>query len=123
MAGNNLGTVESMFADLIWQNEPITSRELVALCAERLNWKKSTTYTVLRRLCERGIFQNNSGTVTSLQSKEDFQSRQMDDFVEKVFNGSTPAFLSAFTRRRNLSEKDIEEIRQFIDSYDNSAAD
>lgn len=117
MTGNNLGTVESMFADLIWQNEPITSRELVALCAEQLKWKKSTTYTVLRRLCERGIFQNNNGTVTSLQSKEDFQSRQSEAFVKEVFHGSIPAFLSAFTKRQNLSEKDIEEIRQLIDSY------
>lgn len=106
-----------MFADLIWQNEPITSRELVVLCAEQLNWKKSTTYTVLRRLCQRGIFQNSNGTVTSLLSKADFQSRQSEDFVKEVFNGSIPAFLSAFTKRQNLSDKDIEEIRQFIDSY------
>ncbi len=117
MAGKNLGTVESMFADLIWQNEPLTSRELVELCAVQLNWKKSTTYTVLRRLCERGIFQNENGMVTSLMSKEDLQSRQSEDFVKEVFNGSIPAFLSAFTKRQNLSDKDIEEIRQFIDSY------
>lgn len=117
MGKNSLGLVESSFADLIWENEPLTTHELVILCGQKLNWKKSTTYTVLRRLCERGIFQNQNGTVTSLLSREELQGRQSEDFIEEVFDGSVPAFLSAFTKRRNLSTSEIEEIRSFIDSY------
>lgn len=117
MGKMNLGIVETAFADLIWENEPLTSGELVAICAKELNWKKSTTYTVLRRLCERGIFQNSNGTITSLLSKNNLQGMQSESFIEEVFNGSLPAFLSAFIKRRNLSEQEIEEIRQLIDSY------
>lgn len=117
MGKMNLGTVETAFADIIWKNEPLTSSELVALCAKELNWKKSTTYTVLRRLCDRGIFQNSNGTVTSLLSKDEFQGMQSEHFIEEVFNGSIPAFLAAFTKRRNLSKQEIEEIRNLIDSY------
>lgn len=117
MGKMNLGIVETAFANIIWENEPLTSSELVVLCAKKLNWKKSTTYTVLRRLCDRGIFQNSNGTVTSLLSKGDLQGMQSEYFIEEVFNGSLPAFLSAFTKRRSLSEQDIEEIRELIDSY------
>ncbi len=112
-----LGIVEAKFADIIWQNEPIASGELVKLCEADLGWKKSTTYTVLKKLCERGIFQNEQGTVTSLISKEEFNSLQSEKFVEETFEGSLPAFIAAFTRRKKISEKEIDEIQMMIDMY------
>ena len=99
-----LGIVEAKFADIIWQNEPIASGELVKKCEEELSWKKSTTYTVLKKLCERGIFQNEQGTVTSLISKDEFNSRQSEKFIEETFDGSLPAFIAAFTKRKSLSK-------------------
>ena len=117
MDDKKLGTVESRFADLIWGNEPLPSGELVKLCERELNWKKPTTYTVLRRLCERGIFQNEGGLVTSVISRDEFYAMQSERFVEETFSGSLPSFLAAFTRRRSLSVKEIEEIRKMIDSY------
>lgn len=113
-----LGTVEARFADIIWKNEPLTSRELVALCQSELNWKKSTTYTVLKKLCDRGIFQNQSGSVTSLIKKDEFFATQSEQFVEETFKGSLPAFIAAFTSRKSLSPKEIAEIRQLIDSME-----
>ena len=110
-----MGEVESRFADLIWANEPITSGSLVKLCEQELKWKKSTTYTVLKRLCERGIFQNQDGTVTSLISKRDFYAVQSEKFVEETFSGSLPAFLTAFTTRKKLSEDEINELQGLID--------
>lgn len=115
MADYKLGAIEAKFADLIWNNEPLSSRELVALCEKELNWKKSTTYTILRRLCERGIFKNKDGVVTSLITKTEFHSLQSEEFVEETFNGSFPQFLAAFTKRKKLSEQDIEELQRFID--------
>ena len=112
-----LGVVESRFADLIWQHEPLHSRELVALCQQELDWKKSTTYTVLRKLCERGLFQNQDGTVTSLISRQDFYAMQSEKFVEDTFDGSLPAFLAAFTQRKALSQQEVDEIRRLIDAY------
>jgi len=112
-----LGTVESRFADIIWQHEPLHSRELVVLCQQQLNWKKPTTYTVLRKLCERGIFQNVDGMVSSILSRQEFYARQSEQFVEDAFGGSLPAFLAAFTTRKSLSPKEVEEIRKMIDSY------
>ena len=99
MSELTMGAIESRFAEIIWQREPVTSPELVKLAAQELDWKKSTTYTVLRRLCERGIFQNNGGTVTSLISKQDFYAVKSEQFVEETFSGSLPAFLAAFTTR------------------------
>ena len=110
-----LGAVESRFADIIWQNEPLTSTELVKLAAEALDWKKSTTYTVLKRLCERGLFQNRDGTVTSQLSREEFHAMQSEKFVEETFSGSLPAFLAAFTTRKKLSESEINELQELID--------
>ena len=110
-----LGIVEAQFAELIWTNEPIASGELVKLCEKELNWKKSTTYTVLKKLCERGIFQNEDGKVTSLISKEEFYALQSEQFVEDTFEGSLPAFLAAFTSRKTLSKEEVEEIRRLID--------
>ena len=99
MSDWKLGAVESRFADLIWQGEPMTSTQLVRRAEEALGWKKSTTYTVLKRLCQRGIFQNQDGVVTALVSNEEFCARQSEEFVEEAFSGSLPAFLTAFTRR------------------------
>lgn len=112
-----LGVVEEQFADIIWQNEPLSSGELVKLCAEKLNWKKSTTYTVLRKLCERGIFRNEDGAVTSVISKEEFYAIRSEQFVDETFSGSLPALISAFTKRKSLSDSEIEEIRQLIAGF------
>lgn len=115
MAEYKLGEIETRFADLIWSNEPISSGELVKLCEKELSWKKSTTYTILRRLCERGFFQNKDGAVTSLISKQEFMSLQSEEFVEETFAGSLPRFLAAFTMRKKLSENEIAEIQKLID--------
>lgn len=113
-----LGAVESRFADIIWRNEPLPSRELVALCQAELNWKKPTTYTVLRKLCERGIFQNVNGMVSSVISREDFCAMQSERFIEETFQGSLPAFLAAFASRKPLSEQETAEIRRMINSWE-----
>lgn len=115
MADYKLGMIEARFADLIWSREPISSGELVKLCEKELNWKKSTTYTVLRRLCERGIFQNPDGTVTSLVTKQEFYAAQSEQFVEETFEGSLPQFVAAFTSRKKLSEKEIAQIQKLIE--------
>lgn len=117
MSDYQMGAVESKFADIIWENEPISSTELSKRSEEILKWKKSTTYTVLKRLCDKGIFQNNKGTVTSLISKQEFYSLQSEKFVEETFDGSLPAFLAAFSKRKKLSADEISEIRKMIDSY------
>ena len=112
-----LGVVESKFADIIWRDEPLPSGELVKICEKELSWKKPTTYTVLRKLCERGIFKNENGSVTSLISREDFYAMQSEKFVEETFEGSLPAFIAAFTKRKQLTKDEITELKQFIDSY------
>lgn len=117
MEDYKLGIVESRFADIIWANEPLTSRELVNLCQTELEWKKSTTYTVLKKLCDRGIFQNQEGIVTAIISKADFHALQSERFVEETFDGSLPAFLTAFTRRKNLTAQEIDQIRAMIEGY------
>ena len=117
MDDTKLGVVESRFADIIWEHEPLHSRSLVALCQQELHWKKPTTYTVLRKLCQRGLFQNQNGTVTSLISRQEFYACQSQRFVEETFDGSLPAFLSAFTTRKHLSREEIDQIRQMIDAY------
>ena len=115
MSELRMGAIESHFADMIWENEPVPSPELVKLAERELNWKKSTTYTVLKRLCERGIFQNQGGIVTSLISRQDFYAVQSEKFVEETFSGSLPAFLAAFTTRKKLSEEEIAELQALID--------
>ncbi|MBR1929886.1 MAG: BlaI/MecI/CopY family transcriptional regulator [Lachnospiraceae bacterium] len=112
-----LGVIESRFADIIWEKEPIATGELVKICEKELGWKRTTTYTVLKRLSERGLFQNDNGTVTSLLSKQEFHSAQSEQFVEEHFGGSLPAFLAAFTARKELSGDEVEQIRKMIDSY------
>lgn len=116
MNGVSLGAVESRFADLIWENEPVSSGELVKLCERELSWKKSTVYTVLKKLCDRGIFVNNGGTVTSAVSREEFNSKKTVSFVEETFNGSLPAFIAAFTNGKGISQKEADEIRAMIDA-------
>jgi len=115
MSDWKLGAVESRFADLIWQGEPMSSTQLVRRAEEVLGWKKSTTYTVLKRLCQRGIFQNQDGVVTSLVSREELYARRSEEFVEETFSGSLPAFLTAFTRRKKLSQEEIEQLQQLIE--------
>ena len=110
-----LGAVERRFADLIWTHEPIPSGELVKLCETELHWKKSTTYTVLKKLCERGLFQNQQGLVTSLLSQADYDAAQSHRMVEESFHGSLPAFLAAFSRQSKLTEEEVSELQKLID--------
>ena len=110
-----LGEVESRFADIIWNNEPLTSRRLAELAEQALSWKRTTTYTVLKRLCDRGLFQNEGGVVTSLVSREEFFALQSEKFVEETFDGSLPAFLAAFSRRKKLTNSEIDELQSLID--------
>ena len=114
MSELQMGAIESRFADMIWQHEPITTTELVKYSEEQLKWKKTTTYTVLKRLCEKGIFQNQKGTVTSIISRKEFYALQSEKFVEETFSGSLPAFLAAFTTRKKLSEAEIHELQELI---------
>lgn len=116
MTEMKLGLVESKFADIIWANEPLHSRDLVKLCEKELNWNRSTTYTVLRKLCDRGIFQNEGGMVSSVLSKDAFHAVQSEQFVEDTFAGSLPAFIAAFTQRKGLSQEEAAEIRRMIDA-------
>ncbi|HPQ47946.1 MAG TPA: BlaI/MecI/CopY family transcriptional regulator [Clostridia bacterium] len=108
---------EFRFCQIIWDSEPINSTDLVRLCEKKLNWKKSTTYTVLRRLVERGVLRNIDSMVTSLVSIDEVQAAEIDELVEKTFDGSLPMFISAFTKNRKLSDKDIEAIEKMIDQY------
>ena len=112
-----LADFEAKFADIIWEREPISSPELVKICEKELNWKKPTTYTVLRKLCKKGIFQNENGTVTSKIKKDEFNAMQSEQFIDEAFDGSLPSFLAAFSKRKSLSKKDIEEIVKMINSY------
>ena len=112
-----LGMVEARFADIIWANEPLTTRELVALCEKELKWKRTTTYTVLKKLCERGIFEMENSRVSVLIGKEEFYAIQSEKFVEETFSGSLPAFIAAFGSRKKPSAKELEEIRKIIDSF------
>lgn len=115
MAEIKLGEIESRFADIIWNNEPLSSRQLAELAEGELAWKKSTTYTILKRLCEREIFQNQNGTVSSLISREEFFAMQSEKFVEETFDGSLPAFLAAFGSRKKLSDREVEELKKLIE--------
>ena len=116
MAEYKLGELESVFAHIIWENEPLSSRRLAELAEERLGWKRTTAYTVLKRLCDRGLFCNEGGEVTSQVSREEFYARQSEAFVEATFGGSLPAFLAAFGSRKKLSDSEIDELQRLIDS-------
>ena len=102
---------------ILWENEPIRSSELVQLCRERLGWKPTTTYTVIKRLSERGVLKNENSVVTSLVSKDQVQAAEIDELVEKTFEGSLPAFVAAFTKHRRLSAKEVDEVQAMIDLF------
>lgn len=106
---------EYRFCLILWENEPINSTKLAKLCNERLGWSRTTTYTVIKRLSQRGVVKNENAIVTSLVSKDEVQAAELDELMEKTFEGSVPAFIAAFTRRRRLSEADLEEIRAMLD--------
>lgn len=106
---------EYRFCLILWEHEPITAVELAKLCLTRLGWKRTTTYTVIKRLGERGVLRNDNGTVTALVSKEEAQACEIDELVEKKFEGSLPAFIAAFTKHQRLSERDLDEVQQMID--------
>ena len=108
---------EYRFCLLLWEKEPIGSGELAKLCEQRLGWKKSTTYTVIKRLTERGVLQNENSVVTSLVSKEEVQCAESREFIDRTFGGSLPGFIAAFTGRRQLSAEEADEIRRLIDGY------
>ena len=106
---------EYRFCLIMWEHEPVTAVELVKHCQEQLGWKKSTTYTVIKRLVERGVLENNNGTITSLVSKDEAQAYEIGELVEKKFEGSLPAFVAAFTKHQNISEEELDEVQRMID--------
>ena len=106
---------EYRFCLILWEQEPVTAVELARLCDQQLGWKRTTTYTVIKRLGERGVLKNENGTVTSLVSKEDAQACEIDELVEKKFEGSLPAFVAAFTKRQNFSREELDELQHMID--------
>ena len=112
-----LGVAQERFADIVWANEPLGSGELVKLCEKELGWKKPTTYTVLRKLCEKGLLQNENGMVSSLVSKEEFYSAKSEQVIEESYQGSLPAFIAAFTSRKKLSAREADEIQKLIDEF------
>ncbi len=108
---------EYRFCLILWEHEPVKSRELVELCKEQLGWKPTTTYTVIKRLSERGVLKNENTVVTSLVSKEQVQAAELNEVVEKTFEGSLPAFIAAFTKHQKISEKEIDEVQKMIDRH------
>lgn len=112
-----LGDVQAVFADIIWNNEPIGSGELVKICEKELSWKKPTTYTVLRKLCEKGLFKNEDGVVTSVISRDEFNASKSEKFVEDTYEGSLPAFIAAFMSHKKISKSEIDEIQKMINEY------
>ena len=108
---------EYRFCLILWEHEPIKSSELVKLCSEQLGWKPTTTYTVIKRLSERGVLKNEKTVVTSLVTKEEVQNAEIDEMMEKTFQGSLPAFIAAFTKNRRLSDKEIDEVQEMIDRF------
>lgn len=117
MADLQMGAIESRFADIIWSNEPISSAELARRSEAELNWKKTTSFTVLKRLCDKGIFKNVKGTVMSIISRDEFYSMQSKKYVDETFNGSLPAFLAAFCSRKRLSREEVDQLRRIVAEY------
>ena len=115
MGDMKLGAVESRFAEIIWNNEPMTTNQLIKLCAKELEWKRTTTYTVLKKLCEKGIFKTENSVVSSLISRQEFEAMQSEQFLEENFKGSLPAFLAAFSTRKKLTDKEIDEMKNLIE--------
>ncbi|MBQ6551104.1 MAG: BlaI/MecI/CopY family transcriptional regulator [Lachnospiraceae bacterium] len=117
MIDMELGAVQERFADLVWANEPVGSGELVKICEKELNWKKPTTYTVLRKLCEKGLLQNDNGVVSSLVSKDEFYSAKSEQIIADSYQGSLPSFIAAFISRKNLTKQEADEIQKMIDTF------
>ena len=117
MQDMELGAVQLRFADIVWEHEPVASGDLVKICEKELSWKKPTTYTVLRKLCERGIFQNENSVVTARITREEYYAAQGERLVEDAFDGSLPAFVAAFTARKALSAEEVAALREMIDAY------
>lgn len=118
MEQHKLGEMEQKFADLIWESAPISTGELTRLCEAAFDWKRTTTYTMLKRLCDRGIFANEGGTVVVRTAREDFLGAKGEQFIEDTFGGSLPRFLTAFSRRRRLGDKEIAELKKLIEEYE-----
>ena len=114
MADIKLGMVEARFADIVWENEPLTTKELVMICEKELNWKRTTTYTVIKRLGDRGVLKKEGSTITSLVSKEEIQLAEMNELFEERFEGSLPAFIAAFAKKQKLSEKEYNELKKLL---------
>ena len=112
-----LGAVESQFADIVWAHAPLATAALVKLCEEALHWKRTTTYTVLKKLCDRGIFATKDSEITSVISKDGFYAIQSEEFVKNNFHGSLPAFIAAFTTRNALSREELEEVKKLVESF------
>ena len=106
---------EYRFCLIMWEHEPVTAVELVKLCQDQLGWKRTTTYTVIKRLGERGVLKNEGGKISSLVSKEEAQEREVNELVEEKFQGSLPAFVAAFTKRKDLSAEELDEVQRMID--------
>lgn len=117
----HLGVIEAKFADMIWEHEPVSSSELVKLSAVEFHWKRTTTHTVLRRLCDKGLFRNDNGMVYTVISKQDFYAGQSRKYVDETFNGSLPAFIAAFTKYNSLTSEEVAEIRKIIDDTEENA--
>lgn len=109
-----LGAVETRFADIVWDNEPLSTRDLVALCGEELNWKRTTTYSILKKLCEKGFFKMENSVVTALITKEEYSAMQSELFLDETFHGSLPAMLTAFGSRKKLTRQEAEELHKVI---------
>lgn len=112
-----LGEMEKRLADLIWANAPMTSKKLTELCADAFGWKRTTTYTMLKRLCDRDIFANENGTIIVVMEKEDFTLAQSQNFINETFDGSLPMFLTLFSKNKTMKKEDIDRLQQLIDSY------
>jgi predicted transcriptional regulator len=112
-----LGMVEAHFADIVWERAPLSTKELVAVCERELNWKRTTTYTVLKKLCERGLFVTEQSEVSVLISRDEFYAMQSEKFVDDTFGGSLPAFIAAFASRKRPTEEELEEIRRMIEKF------
>ena len=118
MSEMKLAALEGHFAEIVWDHAPLTTKELVALCEQALNWKRTTTYTVLKKLCNRGIFEMKDHLVTVKISRDEFHAMQSEELVESAFHGSLPAFVAAFASRKELSHQELEELHKLIDSLD-----
>ena len=112
-----LGEMEKRLADIIWANAPLTTRKLTQLCEEAFGWKRTTTYTMLKRLCDRHLFVNNNGTIEILVNKDDFALAQSKNFIDETFEGSLPMFLTLFSKNKSITKEDIDRLQQLIDSY------